>query len=169
MTGTFAKMAQQVVSSEGKSVSMRIAAGILAVGLLAVATPASPRTRAAMATGAERRIEVSRTLDRVKIENLQRWVSAGHDEWCKDARLVAVDEMKRLAPALDGASPDLDALPPDAEPDDEAGRAVFVWSSLDGRATYRVTVERFGWLLPIAGDADSIVWVPTHAEVIAHR
>jgi hypothetical protein len=32
-----------------------------------------------------------------------------------------------------------------------------------------VTVERFGWLLPIAGDANSIVWVPTHAEVIAHR
>jgi len=30
-------------------------------------------------------------------------------------------------------------------------------------------VERFEWLLPIAGGADSIVWVPTHAEIIAQR
>ncbi len=144
-----------------KTLSMRIASGILA-GMLAVAAPA------AMAAGAERRVDVSRDVDRVKIENLQRWVSAGHEVWCKDARLVAMDELKRVDPAFAGASSDLEALPLDVE-SVEAGRAVFVWSSPDGRATYRVTVERFGWLLPIAGDANSIVWVPTHAEVIAHR
>ena len=149
------------VSSRRKTLSMRIAGGILA-GLLTAGTPA------AMAAGAERRAEVSREVDRVKIENLQRWVSAGHEEWCKDARLVAMDEMKRVAPAFASASSDLEALPLDEE-SVKAERAVFVWSSPDGRATFRVTVERFGWLLPIAGDANSIVWVPTHAEVIAHR
>lgn len=173
MNGTFSRNAsaknaeQQAVGSRVKTLSMRIVGGILA-GMLAVAAPASPATKAGMAAGAERRVKVSRDVDRVKIENLQRWVSAGHEEWCKDARLVAMDEMKRVAPAFPGASSDLEALPMDEE-SAGAGRAVFVWSSPDGRATYRVTVERFGWLLPIAGDASSIVWVPTHAEVIAHR
>ena len=162
MNGTFARNATTGnASSRGKTLSMWIAGGILA-GLLTWGTPA------AVAAGAERRAEVSREVDRVRIENLQRWVSAGHEEWCKDARLVAMDEMKRVAPAFAGASSDLEALPLDEE-SVEAGRAVFVWSSPDGRATFRVTVERFGWLLPIAGDANSIVWVPTHAEVIAHR
>jgi hypothetical protein len=162
MNGTFAKNdAQQAVSSRVKTHSKRIASLIL-VGILAAAAPAG------MAAGAERRVDVSRDVDRVKIENLQRWVSAGHEAWCKDARLVAMDELKRVDPAFAGVSSDLEALPLDVE-SAEAGRAVFVWSSPDGRATYRVTVERFGWLLPIAGDANSIVWVPTHAEVIAHR
>jgi hypothetical protein len=79
-----------------------------------------------------------------------------------------MDELRRVAPSFGGNSADLDALPLDTESAD-AQRAVFVWSSPDGRATYRVTVERFGWLLPIAGDANAIVWVPTHAEIIAHR
>src|SRR5882672_686790 len=165
MNGTFSRNAsaknaeQQAVSSSVKTLSIRIAGGVLA-GMLAIATPAT------MATGAERRVEVSRDVDRVKIENLQRWVSAGHEEWCKDARLVATDELKRVAPAFAGASSDLEALPMDEESAEE-GRAVFVWTSPDGKASYRVAVERFEWLLPIAGDADSIVWVPTHAEIIA--
>ncbi|MBS1867094.1 MAG: hypothetical protein JSS69_14360 [Acidobacteria bacterium] len=151
--------------------SKRIVGGILA-GMLAVAvqiTPAASTTsRPAKTSDSQRVVDASRDVDRAKIENLQRWVSAGHEGWCKDARLVAMDELKRVAPAFAGASSDLEALPLDEE-SAEAGRAVFVWSSPDGRATYRVTVERFGWLLPIAGDANSIVWVPTHAEVIAHR
>jgi hypothetical protein len=159
MNGTFT---QRTAIPRAHNFSTRIAGGILA-GLLALFVPA-----ASTATPAERRVDVSRDLDRVKIENLQRWVSAGHEEWCKDARLVAMDELRRVAPTFGGNSADFDALPLDTESSD-AQRAVFVWSSPDGRATYRVTVERFGWLLPIAGDANAIVWVPTHAEVIAHR
>jgi hypothetical protein len=40
----------------------------------------------------------------------------------------------------------------------------FAWAGLEG-TIYRVTVERFDWLLPIAGEADGIVWVPTAIEI----
>ncbi|HWZ99470.1 MAG TPA: hypothetical protein VN025_17065 [Candidatus Dormibacteraeota bacterium] len=158
MNGTFA---QKATILRMQTLSIRMAGGILA-GVLAIVSPA------AMTAPAERRVDVSRNLDRAKIENLQRWVSSGHEEWCKDARLVAMDELRRVAPSFAGNSADLEALPLDTESASEQ-RVVFVWSSPDGRATYRVAVERFGWLLPIAGDANAIVWVPTHAEVIAHR
>ena len=158
MNGTFA---QQTRVAGGHSLANRIA-GLALAGLLAVAAPA------AMAARADRRVDMSREVDRVKVENLQRWVSAGHEEWCKDPRLVAMDELRRVAPAFAGEAGDLEALPLDTE--SESGqRVVFAWTSPDGRATYRITVERFGWLLSIAGDEDSIVWVPTHAEVVAHR
>jgi len=157
MNGTFEK---QATMGDGRSMSVRIAGALLA-GMLAISAPA------AMAA-ADRRVDVRPELDRHKIENLQRWVSAGHEEWCKDARLVAMDELRRVAPASAGNEADMEALPLDAGPASE-NRAVFVWTSPDGKASYRVTVERFEWLLPIAGEADSIVWVPTHAEIIAQR
>ena len=163
MNGTFAK---RTVDSRTTAVSMRIAGGVL-LGILAVLVPAASATRAE-ARGASKPIDVGRVVDRAKIESLQRWVNGGHEEWCKDARLVAMDEMKRLAPGFAGEPADLEALPLDTEALDQ-GRAVFVWSPADGRATYRVTVERFGWLLPIAVDANSIIWVPTRVEILAHR
>lgn len=158
MNGTFA---QQTKVVGGHSLVIRIAGAALAA-LLAVATPA------AMAAGADRRVDMSREVDRVKVENLQRWVSAGHEEWCKDAQLVAMDELRRIAPAFAGEAGDLEALPLDTEAA-SAERVLFAWTSPDGRATYHITVERFSWLLSIAGDEDSIVWVPTHAEIVAHR
>ena len=156
MNGTFEK---EAAMGDGRSMLVRIAGALLA-GVLAIGAPA--------AAAGERRVDVRPELDRHKIENLQRWVSAGHEEWCKDARLVAMDELRRVAPAFAGNEADVEALPLDAEPSLE-NRAAFVWTSPDGKASYRVTVERFEWLLPIAGGADSIVWVPTHAEIIAQR
>lgn len=158
MNGTFEK---QAAMGHGQSICVRIAGALLA-GALAIGAPA------AMASAGERRVDVRSELDRHKIENLQRWVSAGHEEWCKDARLVAMDELKRVAPAFAGSSSDMEVLPLDTESASE-NRAVFVWTSPDGNASYRVTVERFEWLMPIAGEADAIVWVPTHAEIIAQR
>ena len=157
MNGTFGKKAG--IGSR-QPILTRVA-GVLLAGVLAIGAPA------AMAAG-ERRVDVRPELDRHKIENLQRWVSAGHEDWCKDARLVAMDELRRVAPEFAGNGADVEALPLDTELASD-NRAVFVWSSPDGKASYRVTVERFGWLLPIAGDADAIVWVPTHAEIIAQR
>lgn len=159
MDGTFM---QTEANSRKHAVAMRIAGGILA-GVLAFAAPA-----AMAATQQDRRVDVSHSLDRTKIENLQRWVNSGHEEWCKDARLVAMDEMRRLAPDFSGEFADLEAIPLDTE-SASAQRAVFNWSTPDGRASYRVTVEKFDWLLPIAGDESAIVWVPTHAEIFAHR
>ena len=172
MNGTFSKNGfsrnEESLMANGRTIA-RIA-GVVLSGMLAVVAPAfsASATRTANTAAADRPADVSRGVDHAKVENLQRWVSAGHEEWCKDARLVAMDELKRLAPAFAGGPADLDAVPLDTESAD-GERAVFVWSSPDGRATYRVTVERFGWLLSIAGDANSIVWVPTHAEVIHHR
>jgi hypothetical protein len=167
MNGTFSNNAvRAMVNSKTKAVSMPIARAVL-VGILAVAVPAAYATETG-AAGAGKPVDMSRGVDRAKVETLQRWVNAGHEEWCKDARLVAMDEMKRVAPAFVGGAADLEALPLDTESAD-AERAVFVWSSPDGRATYRVTVERFAWLQQIAGEPNSIVWVPTHAEVVVHR
>jgi len=161
MNGTFAQLA---VNSRTKTIVKGIVGGILAA-MLAVAAHSAP---VPSGTGADRRVEMNREVDRVKVENLQRWVNAGHEEWCKDARLVAMDELRRFAPMFAGQAGDLEALPLDTE-SESAQRAIFAWTSPDGHATYRITVERFEWLLPVAGEEDSIVWVPTHAEVIAHR
>ena len=49
-------------------------------------------------SGDETRVVSYRAVDRAEIENLQRWVAAGHEDWCKDARLVAAEEFRRLAP-----------------------------------------------------------------------
>ena len=167
MNGTFAR---QAANSRVKTASMRFAGGIL-MGLLTGVAAVAASSAFATGTGSAgtgKPADVSLSVDRAKVETLQRWVNAGHEEWCKDARLVAIDEMKRVAPAFAGGAADLEALPLDKDSED-AGRVVFVWSSPDGRATYRITVERFVWLLPIAGEVNSIVWVPTHAEVLTHR
>ena len=110
--------------------------------------------------GGEERLVSYRTMEKAEIENLQRWVAAGHEEWCKDARLVAAEDLKRITPEFGG-----DAAELSAGADGDAKRMTFEWASLDGRVLYRVTVERFEWLLPIAKDADGIVWVPTVVEV----
>jgi hypothetical protein len=102
------------------------------------------------------------------VENLQRWVSSGHADWCKDARLVAAKELWRLAPEYSGDGFELNAI--SAEPIASGGnRVTFEWTPLDGRALYRVTVERFDWLLPIAKNSESIVWVPTSTEIRIHE
>jgi hypothetical protein len=161
MNGTFA---QWTANSRTKTVVKGIVGGILAA-MLAVAAHSAPITGAARA---ERAVDETRPVDRAKIETLQRWVSAGHEEWCKDARLVAMDELRRVAPTFAGDAADLEAVPMDEDSID-GSKAEFSWSSPDGRATYRVKVEKFDWLLPIAGDEDAIVWVPTHVEVVSHR
>ena len=111
-----------------------------------------------------------RTVDRARVEQLQRWVSGGHADWCKDARLVASEELWRLAPDFSGDGFELNAV--DGAALGNAGRgsrATFEWVPSDGRAVYRLTVERFSWLLPIAKDADSIVWVPVSVAIRAHE
>src|SRR5262249_55201243 len=73
MNGTFVQWA---VNSRTKTIVTGIVGGILAT-MLAVAAHSAPVPRA---TGADRRVEMNRNVDRVKVENLQRWVNAGHEE-----------------------------------------------------------------------------------------
>ena len=107
-----------------------------------------------------------RVINRAKVENLQRWVSAGHADWCKNARVVAAEELWRLAPDYSGDGLELAAM---VTLDSAGNRVTFQWAPLDGRVLYRVTVERFEWLLPIAKNTESIVWVPTSTEILAQE
>jgi len=141
--------------------------GIGVVGVLAGAMTLVPLA-AAGAVREEDRITNDRNINRSEVENLQRWVSSGHADWCKDARLVAAEELWRLAAEYSGDGFDLNAI--SAEPIANGGnRVTYEWAPMDGRALYRVTVERFDWLLPIAKDSESIVWVPTSTEIRIHE
>ena len=131
------------------------------VGALTVAPIAGKTTTRRM-----ERLSQERVIDRARVENLQRWVSAGHADWCKDARLVAAEELWRLAPDFSGDGFELHTLNDDAG---DGNRVTFEWAPMDDRAVYRVTVERFCWLLPIAKNAESIVWVPTSSEIRGHE
>jgi hypothetical protein len=136
-------------------------------GMLAGAMTLAPLA-AASSVGKEERIVNERAINRAEVENLQRWVSSGHADWCKDARLVAAEELWRLAPEYSGDGLELNAISGETH---AAGgdRVTFEWASMDGRAVYRVTVERFDWLLPIASDTEAIVWVPTSTEIRTHE
>jgi hypothetical protein len=137
------------------------------VGILGGAMTLVPLA-AAGAVREEDRITNNRSINRSEVENLQRWVSSGHADWCKEARLVAAEELWRLAAEYSGEGFELSAI--SAEPIANGGnRVTFEWAPMDGRALYRVTVERFDWLLPIAKDSESIVWVPTSTEIRIHE
>jgi hypothetical protein len=143
------------------------ATGIGVVGMLAAAMTLAPLA-AGGAVREEDRITNERIINRREVENLQRWVSSGHADWCKDARLVAAEDLWRLAPEYSGDGFELNAM--SAEPIANGGnRVTFEWAPMDGRALYRVTVERFDWLLPIAKDSESSVWVPTSTEIRIHE
>jgi len=121
---------------------------------------------AAAASGDAGRQVSYRSIDRAEIEHLQRWVSAGHENWCKDPRLVAAEELKRTAHYEDIEGPALNPVLVERAANGPT-KIVYEWAPLDGRCLYRVTVERFAWLLPIAQDRESLVWVPTSVEIAA--
>ncbi len=140
-------------------------AGMAMAGMLVGAMAMAPIAGAA-ALGNSRAEE--RAIDRGEAENLQRWVSAGHEDWCKDARLVAAEELKRLAEEYSGDGFELNLITSDAD-SNGGNRVTFEWAPPDGRELYRVTVERFDWLLLIAKNVDSIVWVPTSTEILTQE
>jgi hypothetical protein len=132
-------------------------------GMIAGAMTLAPLA-AAGSVREEDRIVNERTINRAEVENLQRWVSSGHADWCTDARLVAAEELWRLAPEYSGDGFELNTVGADPIAND-GNRVTFEWAPMDGRALYRVTVERFDWLLPIARDTETMVWVPTSTEI----
>lgn len=144
-----------------KRIRRRLVAAILVV-CLAIVVPAI----AAAVPLPHKQIRVPR-MDRRSIENLQRWVSGGHDTWCKDARLVASAEMRRIAPDFAGYQYDLASLPLETK-SQATTRAEFTYTSLDGHKTYRIILRRYQWLMPIAGDVRSIVWVPSLTEIVTN-
>ena len=77
---------------------------------------------------------------------------------------MAAEELWRLAPEYSGDGFELNTVGAETIAND-GNRVTFEWAAMNGRVLYRVTVERFDWLLPIARDTEAIVWVPTSTEI----
>ena len=103
------------------------------------------------------------SVDRTQIEQLQRWVNAGHDAWCRDPQLVASHSLNRVLPDSDRQ---LVSFPLEREHRRKT-TVVYTFHSLDGLTTYHITVRRYRWLLPIAGSQHKMIWVPERAEIIS--
>src|SRR5258707_259389 len=80
---------------------LRRAVGIGMAGMIVGTLTLAPLSAAANGRE-EDRISNERPINRAKVENLQRWVSAGHADWCKDPRQVAAAELWRLAADYSG-------------------------------------------------------------------
>lgn len=111
----------------------------------------------------EHRVVIDLRADRAQIENLQRWVNAGHDRWCLDSQLVAAATLRRTS----RESADYEAASPTPEVEHkENTKTVYTFHTLDGRATYRITLRRHLYLLRSAGSLRRIIWTPETAEII---
>jgi hypothetical protein len=110
----------------------------------------------------EHRVVYTFAADRAKIEELQRWVNAGHDAWCRDPQLVASASLRRVLPESDV---ELASFPLELQHSRKT-TAVFTFHALDGHTTYRITLRRYRWLRPIAGSQHKMIWVPERAEII---
>lgn len=111
----------------------------------------------------ERHIRLNLRMDRAQIENLQRWVNAGHDRWCLDPRLVAAAALGRVSPEL--AEYESASLIEESV-HSHSTKIVYSFHSLDGRTTYRVTLHRHLYLLRSAGSLRRIIWTPETVEII---
>lgn len=161
-SGKFARQIQKAGRGIGATGLTTVLVGAIALGPMSAA---ATNTK----SGEANRVVNYHAVNRAEIENLQRWVAAGHEDWCKDARLVAAEELKRIAKDFTGDATELKAADRSEHGDDGGTKVAFDWTPLDGRATYRVTVEQYDWLLPIAKDADAVVWVPTMSEIQIHE
>jgi hypothetical protein len=112
-----------------------------------------------------RRVVRDYPVDRAKLEHLQRWVSEGHDTWCRDPQLVASAALNRVAPGFANSEFELASLPTERTTA-HGTKSIYTFASLDGRTTYQVTLRRYRFLLPIAGTPDKIVWAPVRIEII---
>lgn len=111
----------------------------------------------------EHRVVQNFSVDRATVENLQRWVNSGHDSWCRDPQLVAAAVLRRISPEF--SEYELTSLPLERERSQKT-KAIYTFHSLDGRASYRITLRRYRYLRPMAGSLRQMIWVPESAEII---
>jgi hypothetical protein len=111
----------------------------------------------------DHRVFLKFPVDHGKVQNLQRWVNAGHDTWCRDPHLVADATLRRISPDLAGY--ESASLPLELETSQKT-RTVYIFHSLDGLSTCHITLRRYRFLLPAAGDVRQIIWIPESAEIV---
>jgi hypothetical protein len=110
----------------------------------------------------DHRVVVRFPIDHAKAEDLQGWVNAGHDPWCRDPQLVAAAALSRLSSQFSEFEPTSLELE-----SNEESKAVYTFHSLDGYTTYRITLRRYRFLLPTAGSLQRIIWIPETAEILS--
>jgi len=104
-------------------------------------------------------------VDRARVENLQRWVNAGHDAWCREAKFVATRTIQRISPEFANYDFELASLTTQ-DRKLSANNAVYTIHSLDGHTSYRVTLRHFGWQTKAAGSPKDRIWLPVRMETI---
>lgn len=108
------------------------------------------------------RVVIHFPIDHAHVEELQRWVNAGHDPWCLDPPLVAASALRRISPDLaeyESASLSLELV------HSNKTEVSYTFHSLEGHTGYRVTLRRYLYLLPSAGSLQRIIWIPETAEI----
>jgi hypothetical protein len=110
----------------------------------------------------EHRVVIDLRADRAQIENLQRWVNAGHDPWCLDSQLVAAATLRRVSREPAGYEPA--SLTPEVERTENT-KMIYTFHALGGRTRYRITLRRHLYLLRSAGSLRRIIWTPETAEI----
>jgi len=110
----------------------------------------------------EKRVVKIYAVDRAAAVNLQRWVDAGHDTWCRHAELVAAMTLRAVALEMED---ELTLASSSLESEEKSEtQATYTYHSLDGGTTYRIAVRRYEWLKSDAGIAD-VVWIPERVEI----
>jgi hypothetical protein len=110
------------------------------------------------------RVVINFPVNQAQAQDLQRWVNAGHDPWCRDPQLVAAAALQRISPEFSNVEPA--SLPLELE-NNQKTKAVYTFHSLDGHTTYRVTLRRYRFLLSTAGSLRQIIWIPESAEIVS--
>ena len=116
----------------------------------------------------EERVAQKIPVDRARVENLQRWVDAGHDTWCREPQAVATMTLRRLAPEFANYDFELASLTTGTEKASPT-RAVFTFHSLDGHSSYRITLRRFGWQSKTTSSPNERIWIPVRSEKITRE
>jgi hypothetical protein len=116
----------------------------------------------------EQRVAQKIPVDRARVENLQRWVDAGHDTWCRDPQAVAAMALRRVAPEFANYDFELASLTTGNETVSPT-QAVYTFHSIDGRSSYRITLRRFCWQSKTTVSPNERIWIPVRSEKITRE
>jgi hypothetical protein len=128
-----------------------VIASLLCVGSLSVVGQCSSRTQV-------------EHVDRHAYEQLQQFVNEGHEPWRLDSQAVAASEVLTLEKVpkeqWDVYTVHLTAI------QETETRSVYEYESRSQHGlSYRITVERFEWLLPAAKKWQWMVWAPAQVTI----
>jgi hypothetical protein len=116
----------------------------------------------------EQRVVQMIPVDRARVENLQRWVDAGHDAWCRNPQFVAAMALRRVAPEFSNYDFELASLTTGNEKVSPS-QAIYTFHSIDGHSSYRIMLRRFRWQSKSATSSDDRIWVPVRSEKITRE